>query len=76
MSTEFYQANYKPYPNLYSYPLMDVWAPSKLDADNVAQPTDEDGLAQAYLALDSAEAQIRLGVFGEPELRAKMERGD
>jgi hypothetical protein len=61
---------------LFMYPLMAVWAGSKLEADNIAQPTENDGLAKAFLALDSAEAQMRLGVFGEPGLRAKMERGD
>lgn len=61
---------------LFAYPLMAVWAHNHLEADNIAQPTDDDGLTQALLALDSAEAQVRLGVFAEPALRAQMERGD
>ena len=50
---------------VFRYLLMTVYAPDRAAADWIAQPDDLDGWLYALLVLDSAEAQVRLGVFGD-----------
>jgi hypothetical protein len=62
----------------FSYPLITVFAPDKATADIIAGSWHSRRAQLAYceLAMDSAEAQNRLGIFGRPDLAAQMRRGD
>jgi hypothetical protein len=62
--------------SVWAYPLVTVFAPDKATADAIAGPGRLDGVAFFYAAMDSVEAQQRLGIFGRPDLAAKVERGD
>jgi hypothetical protein len=61
---------------VFMYPLIAVFAPDKAAADIIAGEGRLDGRAYNELAIDSAEAQNRLGIWGRPELAAKIQRGD
>lgn len=61
---------------VFMFLLMAVFAPDMERARAIAQPGECDGLSYGFLAIDSAEAQMRLGVFADPAACAAMERGD
>jgi hypothetical protein len=65
---------------LFTYPLATVFARTKEEADAIAGPgicvKTYDQAAFCDLAFDSTLAQIRLGIFGRPDLADKVMRGD
>lgn len=73
---------------IFMYPLGAILSTDKPTADGLAvrwgmDEQDSDGkwnnqaiAAQVVLALDSIDAQQRLGIFGDPAARARVERGD
>jgi hypothetical protein len=64
---------------VFQYPMVTVFAATKAEADVIAGPEHRvgtyDQLALSHLALDSAEASSRLGIWGRPDLAAAMMRG-
>jgi hypothetical protein len=62
--------------SLFSFPRVTVFASSKAEADEIAGPDAHDGVLAVDTGLDSAEASSRLGIWGRPDLDAKMRRGD
>jgi hypothetical protein len=65
---------------VFTYPLATVFAATRAEADEIAVPEIRvetyDQRSFCDLALDSTEAQIRLGIFGRPDLRDAVMRGD
>jgi hypothetical protein len=62
--------------SVFQYPLVTVFAATKVEADRTAGPEAFDGHAYVNLCIDSAEASSRLGIWGRPDLFAAMLRGD
>lgn len=66
--------------SVFGLPLVSVFAATRAEADEIAGPENAaatyDQASYVYACIDSAEAANRLGVFGRPDLAAKMERGD
>jgi hypothetical protein len=65
---------------VFQYPLLTVFAASAAEADAIAGLEygfgTYDNIAAVHLALDSAQASSRLGIWGRPDLFAVMLRGD
>jgi hypothetical protein len=65
---------------VFTYPLATVFAATRAEADEIAGFDNcvetYDQAAFCHLALDSAEASNRLGIWGRPDLAAVMMRGD
>jgi hypothetical protein len=61
---------------VFTYPLVTVFAASKAEADQVAGPEALNGGAYLAVAMDSAEASNRLGLWGRPDLAAAIRRGE
>lgn len=65
---------------VFTYPMVTVFARTAAEADEIAGPEHRvatyDNIAAVHLALDSAEAQHRLGVFGDVAAQDAMMRGD
>lgn len=61
---------------VFSYPLVTVFAADQAAADAIAGPDARNGGAYLATAMDSAEASNRLGTWGRPDLAAQILRGD
>jgi hypothetical protein len=61
---------------VFAYPLVTVFAANKTAADLIAGPDALDGWLYARVAIDSALASSRLGIWGRPDLAEQMLRGD
>lgn len=61
---------------VFQYPLVTVFAASQAQADLIAAPTDRDVRTAIEVGMDAAEASLRLGHWGRPDLDALMRRGD
>lgn len=73
----FWESTWVGKRQLFTFPLASVVAATHEDASRIAE---EHGLrdtdAKMWLALDSAEAQHRLGVWGDVRAQERIQRGD
>lgn len=65
---------------VFAYPMVTVFAATGAEADEIAGPEHRvetyDQAALCHLLIDSAQAQIRLGIFGRPDLADAVMHGD
>lgn len=77
MRTEFWQSPWVNGHQLFTYPLGHVIAATTAEADAIARDAGlNDSRAKLDLTFDSAQAQMRLGIFGNPKAAEAVMRGD
>jgi hypothetical protein len=75
-----YDGYWKRAGQVFSYPMLTVFAATAEEAGEIAGPEHRvqtyDQVAYCELMLDSADAQVRLGIFGNPAAQDAVMRGD